>query len=243
MNSSTLSGLLGRVALAAAALVGGPALAATQTLTGATFDVQYDDALLGLFGAPSLVGNTIYFTPTNYKAESVNGQGFVTANSTINLKILPHLDEDLASVALLERGDYSLEGAGSFVRVTGQLRSFSIDNPLYEITSSITPSAPLNVADGSLHNWQATAALNYAADAQLAYSRGVNVTLENLLRAYTSTSLAGPSLAFIEKKFTGGAVSLTVTTVPEPGSFVLLGAGLLVLARTVNRRSVQAKQC
>lgn len=224
-------------ALVLAACAAGSALAATQTLNGTTFDVQYDDALLGLFGTPSLLGDTIVFTPTNFRAESLNGQGFATANSTINLKILPHTGQDLVSVVLTERGDYVLEGAGSFVRVTGQLRSFDLGNPLYEVTDTITvlPSTPLNLLDGQLHNWVAEASLDYASDANLADTRGVNLTVQNNLRAFTPTGTE--SLAYIEKKFAGDTITVVVTTVPEPSSVALFALGAAGLAARSHTRS------
>ncbi len=50
---------------------------------------------------------------------------------------------------------------------------------------------------------------------------GVNVTIENLLDAYTDDRDTGLRSAFIEKKFASGAVSLTVSMVPEPSGVTL----------------------
>ena len=51
------------------------AQAATVKLDGVAFDIYYDDTALDLFGTPTLSGDVLYFTPTSFKAESLNGAG------------------------------------------------------------------------------------------------------------------------------------------------------------------------
>ena len=65
-------------------LVSGPVMAATITKVGANFDVVYDDTKLGLFGGLDLVGNNLFFTPNDFKAESYNGTGIDVTSSTAN---------------------------------------------------------------------------------------------------------------------------------------------------------------
>ena len=51
------------VLLAIGLLTSIQAFAAIQTITGTNFDLIYDDTKLGLFGAPSVAGNNIFFHP------------------------------------------------------------------------------------------------------------------------------------------------------------------------------------
>ncbi len=62
--------------IAGSLMVGTAAQAAE--IYGTDFDVIYNPATLGLFGSLSLSGDTLEFTPNNFIATSLNGQGVVT---------------------------------------------------------------------------------------------------------------------------------------------------------------------
>ena len=90
------------------------------------------------------------------------------------------------------------------------------------------------------HDWTATASITNATAAKsglvgwLSSANIVNITVENLLTAYTEAG-AGPEQAFIEKKAVG--VGLVVTSaVPEPSIWSSLSAGLFVLGMMASRR-------
>lgn len=205
----------------------GHAQAAPVTLDGASFSVTYDDALVGLFGMPTLSGNTLFFTPTSFKAVSSNGAGVSLASQTSNFDFLlkPSANLRLSSVDLSESGDYLMMGQNSFVNALGQMRVRNNANPSMEIVSSIAPATPLSLKDGINHNWAASANadLNGAAWNDVGSAR---VTLENILLAYTQAD-TGPQLAFVEKKYAG--ITFNVSPVPEAStwSMMLLGVGML----------------
>ena len=231
------------VLLAFGLLMTTQAFAAIQTITGSNFDLVYDDTKLGLFGAPSVAGNNIFFTPNNFKAESLNGAGIVTNNSTINgMQLVAKNGFRFGSIDLAEFGDYLMRDAESFVSVSGQLRAFDGANFAATNTSSsliVSPSTPLNIIDGTNHDWSATASITNATAAKsglvgwLNSANIVNITVENLLTAYTEAG-PGPEQAFIEKKAVG--VGLVITSaVPEPGIWSSLSAGLFVLGMMASR--------
>lgn len=204
--------------------------AAPVTLDGASFSVTYDDALVGLFGTPTLSGNTLFFTPTSFKAISTNGAGVSLASQTSNFDILlkPSANLRLTSVNLNEGGDYLMMGQNSFVNALGQMRVRNNANPSMEIVGSIASATPLAIKDGINHNWAAgaNADLNSAAWNNVGSAR---VTLENILLAYTQAD-TGPQLAFAEKKYAGITFNtFNVSPVPEAStwSMMLLGVGLL----------------
>ena len=214
-----------------------PAHAALQTLFGSTIDVTYDDTLMGLFGLPTIAGDTLFFTPIDFKNESANGIGFaLTVSSTLNLHITPHAGMDFSSVNLGESGDYKLSGANSFVSVSGQIRAFDVANPLplsSHLTNNIIATSPLNMIDGLNHDWNATAALNLASFATV---QTINLTLENLLDAYTDALDTGPKSAFIEKKFVGVSLSIVTTPVPEAHNWAMMMTGLGLVGFQLRRR-------
>ncbi|MHB8471611.1 MAG: PEP-CTERM sorting domain-containing protein [Gammaproteobacteria bacterium] len=213
------------------------------TLNGTDVKFTYDDSLTGLFGAPSVSGNTLFFTPTAFNAISTKGEGTVITNSNMNILVTPKDGAKMSSVALQERGDYSLKGAGSSVDVAGQLRAFDVNHSFTVFDSAdITPTAPMTTVDNKYHNWTATSSLNLSsADWQKASA--INFTIENVLEA-TTTEKA--SKAFVDKKFAGMQISVATgggdgsgppAAVPVPAAMWLFGSGLLGLVG-VSRRSV-----
>jgi hypothetical protein len=232
------------ISLALSLIAVSPAHAAIQTITGTNFDLVYDDTKLGLFGAPSLAGNNIFFTPNNFKAESLNGAGIATTNSTINgMQLVAKNGFQFGSIDLTEFGDYLMRDAESFVSVNGQLRAFDGANFAATNTSAsliVSSTTPLNIIDGFNHDWLAAASITNATASKsgltgwLSNASVVNITVENLLTAYTEAGL-GPEQAFIEKKAIG--VGLVVTSaVPEPGVWSSLSAGLFLLGMMASRR-------
>ena len=222
--------LLAAGMLAFVQTLAGAAFAAPVTLPGSTVDFTFDDALLGLFGPATLAGDTLYFTPTAFDVQSLNGAGFALAKETINIRMTAHAGRALNTVDLVERGDYLLLGVGGMVDVGGQIRVFDVDVPLNDITSSIASPGPMATPGLPTRNWTATASMNVSGlDA-----RGINVTIENILLASTFNPA---SLAFVEKKFVGLTIgTLAVTPVPEAETYAMMLAGLGLVAGAAMRR-------
>lgn len=206
----------------------GAAYAASVTLTGNNVDFTFDDTLTGLFGQPQIAGDTLFFTPVNFEAKSLNGAGYAFTNDTVNITVTAHSGMLFDSVNLLERGDYLLLGSGSSADVTGQVRVFDTAMPLTDLTSSITPSSPLNMTGVPTKNWDANASVDVSA---WNTATTLNVTIENLLLASTSSP---ESLAFVEKKFAG--LSLITTPIPEAETYTMMLSGLGLIGFMVSRR-------
>lgn len=252
LPSLTTTGRASVILLAVAgAVAAGPARASYVTVAGTDFSVTYDTSTLGQFGSLTVVGDTLFFTPNSFKAESLNGAGVVTDDSTASgILLTANEGFHFASLSLAEFGDYKLQGASSTVSVTGQSRAFDESKALYsQTTSTITPvsALPLTVNDGTSHNWSAAARIDTTTAAVgggapwLAQATTVDLTIENLLTAFTAPG-TGPQDAFIEKKFSGAQVSVTpATTVPLPGSLELLATSV-VLAAGVARRGERSKR-
>jgi hypothetical protein len=229
------------LAAALASLLVAPAQALIITLPGTNFDLTYDDTKLGLFGAPVLVGDTIQFTISDFNAQSLGGAGAVPRNSTISgLVLTAKGDFQFGAFDLAEFGDYTLSGAGSSVRVQGQLRAFDLANSLNTQTTNslvVSPLTPLTLVDGINHDWTASARIDASTAAVPGPGGAINVivsnpdavglTIENRLLAYTEPTGSGFREAFIEKKFSG--VSLTVSPVPAPPALWMFGAGMVAL--------------
>lgn len=211
--------------------------AAPVTLTGSNFSVTYDDALLGLFGTPSLSGNTLFFTPTNFQALSENGAGIDLVKQTANFDffLAPDSNTRFDTVKLSEAGDYLQFGGESFADVRGQIRVRDVANPAQENVSFISPSAPLDIADGSNHDWSANTSTDLSGT-EWKDTRAVRVTLENILLAYSQPG-TGPQLSFVEKKFAG--INVAVAPIPEPSTWLMMLGGMGVLGFIAVRRRDQ----
>ena len=224
-----LATLAGTMAILTAAST---AQAALVQIMGDDLIFEYDDSTL--FGVASVVGNSIFFNPTTFKAESLDGTGtgFTTATINIETWVKNGSNYVMAGGSLLENGDYLLLGSNSSVSLSGQLRATSLtQGPPFQTADFIQTSGPLDTV-GSLSAWDASAAVDFGTVAGWDTDSHVRFTVENLLIA--STSVSG-ELAFIEKKFAGLGVTV-LPEVPLPGAAWLFGSALLGLAGIQRRR-------
>ncbi len=211
-----------------AVIASGPARAVPVTVAGSTVNFTFDSALSGLFGAPAVAGNVLFFTPTTYKAQSFNGSGFASASQTFNVMVNARPGYLVSAVDLNEDGDYYNIGANASVAVGGKLYVRDIESPLAPAAfGTIKPALPLtdvtSLANFETTNWTSHAGVAIPAGWGGADSvvSGVNVTIQNILLASTMTS---GSAAFIEKKFAG--LSVVTAPVPEPDAYALFLVGL-----------------
>jgi hypothetical protein len=214
----------------------GAAFSAPFTLSGNTVDFTFDDAMLGLFGQAGLSGDTLYFTPVDFIAKSLNGAGFAMANDTMNIKVTAHQGWSFSRVDLIEKGDYLLLGSGSEAAVGGQVRVFDIAKPLTDMTASVLSSNSLDQLGMTNRNWTTQTSIDLSA---WNAAQAINVTVENLLLASTGVP---SSLAFIEKKFVGlTPAMMAATPVPEAETYAMMLAGLGLVGFAAARRRAMPK--
>lgn len=214
-------------------LLSGSVLAATVTLNGDTVDYTFDDTLLGLFGPASMSGDTLYFTPVEFQAESLNGDGYALTNSTMNIQVSARDGWAFSDISLQERGDYMLLGGASSAEVGGQMRVYDSDSVLSDVTASIQTTEPLDHTGLPTTNWEAGAVVDLSAWTD---TKEVNVTVQNLLMASTN---GASSLAFVDKKFVGLTPTLSaipISPVPEAHTYGMMLAGLGLIGWKIKRR-------
>lgn len=218
-------------------LLTGSVLAASVTLSGNTVDYTFDDTLLGLFGPASLSGDTLYFTPVSFQAQSLNGAGYALANSTMNIQVSAQEGWAFSSMSLVEKGDYMLLGGTSTADVSGQMRVFDLGSVLTDMTTGIQTTSVLDHVGLPTTNWEAGAVVDLSAWTD---TQAVNVTVQNLLLASTS---GASSLAFVEKKFVGLTPALTpiqISPIPEAHTYGMMLAGLGLIGWKIKRRRLLA---
>ncbi|MDA8127383.1 MAG: hypothetical protein M0Z73_01610 [Betaproteobacteria bacterium] len=219
-------------ALLLAQAFSGAAFAATVTLSGSSVDFTFDDSLMGLFGQPTVSGDTLSFTPVNFTAQSTNGAGDVLTSNTANIQMTAHDGYSFSTLGLAERGDYMLDGGGSSANVAGSVRVYDMSNPTRDVTTNIGSTAALDQTGLTSHPWEASNSTDLSS---WSGTKSINVTFQNLLVASTN---GGSSLAYVDKKY-GGLTANTVssvTPVPEAQASAMMLAGLGLIGWQIRRR-------
>jgi len=223
------------VLLACSALFTAAPNAAIVTLNGTDVSFTYDNSTV--FGTANVVGNSIFFQPTNFIAESINGAGAISLRETLTIDVqATTVGYDMSSFLLAEQGDYQLTGASSSVSASGRLGVASLTTKC-GLFLPCNDASIFNVASTDLDTIGALTAWSGSTSVYLANTIGwdsdsfVQLSLQNNLLA-TTTAIGDD--AMIQKKF--GAIGITVNPVPVPAALWLFGSGLIGLAAFVKRR-------
>jgi hypothetical protein len=192
-----------------------------------------------LFGAPIIVGDSLFFSPTTFSASAAGAGGFdqtgAQLQSTIKSSGLAIIDQilidefgevDLSGVGTAATGAFiSMSGVVTVVQTTGgpcvgcQIPFVGIFSPgdLYGLPGDLGQT----LFQGSVF-----------VDVGAVYPNATEVFLSFDNDMFVSSE-AGTT-AIMEKKPT-----IIVTVIPEPGTFALLGAGVLGLALRARGRRTQ----
>jgi len=229
------------------------AQAATVTYCGPNVCYQYNDAQnAGLFGSPSFVGDSVFWTPTTFEARSADGVGIHSGTNTDTADqtwqfskvwvgswngtsaVLNNANE-IASIWVHEEGDYLINYAAGEVHGDLYVAARGLNN-LIESTIINTDAFDQVGTSGGIQLWNMDATLTPAVSlTQLA--NNMTLTIQNTLQAFTSDSTGGSELAWIEKKL--ALTVITTNPVPVPAGLWLLGSAFGVLA-VVRRRALSA---
>ncbi len=200
--------------------------AATVTKFGNDVSFTFDNS--SLYGDGFVVGNSIFFSPTNFLSTSTDGTAPVLVTETLNITIdvLDKPSFTLDAISVVESGDYVLDGAGASVSASLRTQVTSLTwihgglpatNTVLSQTGNIT-----SPQDGSTNLWNITNVNEWGWENE----KTVIFQLQNNLIADTD---AEGELAFIQKK--AGFVGITVnpSPIPLPASLLLIGSALLGL--------------
>ena len=197
--------------------------AAIVTLFGDDVSFTFDDGTM--YGAGTVVGNNIYFTPDDFKAESLNGAGLVSASEMLDIRVeVTTAGFWLEDFALNELGDYLLNGGGASASASG---TFSVSsNTNSNSDSNNFDAGPLTV-QGALTEWSTSSLI----DLSWGTDTDVDIEVMNLLQA--STTDVGEQ-ALVQKKI--GLVGVEITAVPVPAAVWLFGSALGMLGWARGRK-------
>lgn len=213
--------ILGTILLSVFAV--GSASAATVQLMGDTVVYEYDDgtnaAALALFGTPDIVGDTVRFLSSSFRAESNNGEGAVTESANFIFdRVYSKNSADIMKIEVVEFGDYTISGGDEVNADVLLIASSNVD--LSDFTSGSDSFDAFGDSGSGLPTWTMTASVDPEAAFVFA-ANDLALSLQNTLRAVTD---ANGETAWIQKKLT-----LVATTVPVPAAVWLFGSALGLL--------------
>lgn len=214
------------VVIAATAMAAGAAQAQVNWVppAGAGSFFTYTGGLSdnGLFGNPLLVGDSFFFTPASFVANSVNGVAHSVVDR-IQVDLTANPGHRFTSIKVTEFGNWTITGIGT-VQATGELRLIDMLVPrLATDALSTTPAMPVSAPATGL--WSGVAEIDLTAIAGADWTK-LRLVFANTLHA---TSGAG-SAATIRKTAVAGP-AIVVDILPAPGGAVALGFGLLFASR------------
>ena len=204
-------------------------------LEGATVCFVYDPNNIDpKYGTPSVSGDTIFVTPTDFLALSENTTGSVPVTGTGTIQVVAKPGYVLDGINFGEVGDYRMTPGATSVDVDPYLRVFDWANPIFgtEDTLFVPVTGDLTIKDGNLHNWSAAGGFDLTTPTWDGINH-VGLTLQNTLEA---VSLAAGESALIQKKAIGSSVDVSTSPVPVPAALWLFGSGLLGLVGVARRR-------
>jgi len=196
-----------------------------------------------LYGAPSVSGDSLNFSPVSFGANAGGAGGFDITDGTLATTLHAISGNYIEKIQFSERGDYTLAGSGTagtnatvtnslFVRITGVTGA-----PINPITTTVsmtfTPSGgsyDLIADPGAGVTWQGNTlvdidAMLLAAGYGDRKATDVDISMDNQLLAFSEAG----TIAYIKKKQAEG---ITITAiVPEPATLSLLLLGGLFLRR------------
>lgn len=209
------------------AAVSASANASLVSLNGTGFSVSYDDAVKSLFGTPTLVGNLLTFSPSNFAASATGGFSF--ADAMFSLQVTAADGYLLNSVGLLQQGSFALLGRDATFGVASQMTVTSLDQGG---AKSVGVAGQVQGADTLMGgSWSAG-----PADYQVSGfdSKIIDLSLDTTLFAAGGTgTFARASLNTAQLSF--GIAQ--VPPVPEPEAYLMLLTGLGMVGVVARRRS------
>lgn len=199
-----------------------------------TLDPNGND-YMGLFGQLQYSGDTVFVTPTDFRAESIDG-ATVFATETGTIQVLAKQGYVLDGINVGETGSYKMSGGGTSVDVDAYLRvfdwldpvpGFGTEEDMYLATSDLSQQGTDNPV-----TWNASGGFDLTTSMWNGLDH-VGLTLQNILTAQSTTT---GQFAWIQKTAVGSEIIVSTSAIPIPAAVWLFGSGLVGLIGIARRK-------
>jgi len=199
--------------------------------------------LNGLFGAPTVSANSLDFSPSTFEADCAASLSCPptphNVTDTLTFQVNANAGNTIESIVLSEAGDTTLSSFFNALAATTVVGNVFIDvlqidgapvnglNANAQMVFTRNGQFESNDEGVGTHIWTGYLSLDVnnviTSNGGSGHATLVHISLANTLTAYAASGAA----ARIEKKDIDG---LAITVIPEPGTALLMGLGLLGLA-------------
>jgi hypothetical protein len=193
----------------------------------------------GLFGSPTVIGDTFFFiSNNNFDADASDGTT-VSKTDTLRVRVTAQPGRYFSQVVFASQGDYTVFGGGSSVNVTGGMTindvnsvrtaSDSFHTTIFPSQGSATAMPVVgNNVNPEIGSWNGTSTIDFGVfDPPIT---ALDLIFTNTIIAI---SLPGETASIVTLPNSQGSFSLSI--VPAPSTAALVGLGGLVLSRRRRR--------
>lgn len=195
------------------------------TLNGSTVSFTYDDALLGLYGTASVVGDSFNLTHSNLFVQANDLSTFGSADASLLLHVSTLNGSSMNEINTTQSGGYVNPGVDNYVSAGADVLLYDTNNALNESGYFVEPAASLAGQYSSLPiNWTAYG----FADVSSFASSSFDVDLYSYLVAVSGG--VGDQVSVLMSQVVIGVTTApapVVQPVPLPGATWLFLAGLM----------------
>jgi|GEM_PF-1722869 len=194
----------------------------------------------GLFGSPTVIGDTFFFiSNNNFDADASDGTT-VTKTDTLRVRVHAQPGRFFSQVQFASQGDYTVFGSGSSVNVTGGMTVNDVNSVRTASDSfhtSVSPSSGSATMMPVLGNGLTPEIGSWNGSSLIDFSVFGFPPITSLDLIFTNSiiaiSLPGETASIVTLPNTQGSFSLSI--VPAPSSALVALAGLGVLSRRRRR--------
>jgi hypothetical protein len=196
----------------------------------------------GLFGSPTVIGDTFFFiSNNNFDADASDGTT-VTKTDTLRVRVHAQPGRFFSQVLFASQGDYTVFGGGSSVNVTGGMTINDLNSPrtasdnfhttvfASQGTATAMPVNGNNV-NPEIGSWNGTSTIDFDPSFGFPPVTSLDLIFTNTIIAI---SLPGETASIVTLPNSQGSFSLSIVPAPSTAALIGLG-GLGVLSRRRRR--------